>query len=314
MQRGPSREKPILASSGSAGGCGESAPRGVMDDGVESPVAAGAVRCPWYLAARRGEGAWLALGSGLFVTILLGAYLLASARHTAEVEGLGEEFTQGLPRHRAQPCLGRDYGYAGRHRVRQPQVHPGHRLRLRRGTRAESARPQVRRDAPGNVSATLGGHHGRERVAGGVSQQEEERGALLGGRVHLAGTESGRPYHPLRGGQGRHHRAEALEEAARIRTHQLEAIRAVTAEITRELDLMRFSTCLLLARRSWPAPRGDGLPLGAGAGDDGPARLARAGGVAGDHPASGMALREPSPRLGKACSSTSIAPRRTPIR
>jgi len=43
---------------------------------------------PWYLAAGRSEGAWLVLGSGLFVTILLGAYLLASARHTAEVAQL----------------------------------------------------------------------------------------------------------------------------------------------------------------------------------------------------------------------------------
>ena len=40
---------------------------------------------PWYLAARQSGHAWAVLASGLFLTILLGTYLLASARHTAEM-------------------------------------------------------------------------------------------------------------------------------------------------------------------------------------------------------------------------------------
>ncbi len=45
---------------------------------------------PWYLAARQSGQAWAALASGLFLTILLGTYLLASTRHTAEVNRLAD--------------------------------------------------------------------------------------------------------------------------------------------------------------------------------------------------------------------------------
>ncbi|MEI8191976.1 MAG: CHASE domain-containing protein, partial [candidate division NC10 bacterium] len=45
---------------------------------------------PWYLAAKQSGQAWAVLASGLFLTILLGTYLLASARRTAEMSRLAE--------------------------------------------------------------------------------------------------------------------------------------------------------------------------------------------------------------------------------
>ena len=89
---------------------------------------------------------------------------------------------------RAELNLGHDHRLERGDRVRESQVHRGERLHARRGAGTEPPHPQVRGDAPGGVPAAVGDDHGGWRVAGGVPQQEEERPAVLGIGVDLAGS------------------------------------------------------------------------------------------------------------------------------
>ncbi len=192
---------------------------------------------PWYLEARRGEGAWLSLGGGLFMTIFLGAYLLASARHTAQVEELAEDLrkisraieqspasvlitdTQGAIEY-VNPKFTQVTGYSlAEVRGRTPRI-------LKSGRTPLEAYRQL-------WSAIAGGDEWR-----GELHNKKKSGELFWEAASIS---------PVRAPDGRvtHFVAvkediterKRMEDAARIRTHQLEVIRSVTAEITRELDL-----------------------------------------------------------------------------
>ena len=192
---------------------------------------------PWYLAARRSEGAWLVLGSGLFVTILLGAYLLASARHTAEVAQLANSLrtisrateqspasvvitdTQGAIEY-ANPKFTQVTGYAfDEVRGQNPRV-------LKSGEMPEETYRQL-------WATITAGNEWR-----GEFHNKKKNGELFWEAASIS---------PVRSPDGRitHYVAvkediterKRMEEAARIHMHQLEALRAVSAEITQELDL-----------------------------------------------------------------------------
>jgi PAS domain S-box-containing protein len=192
---------------------------------------------PWYLAARRSEGAWLVLGSGLFVTILLGAYLLASARHTAEVANLASSLrtisrateqspasvvitdTQGAIAY-VNPKFTQVTGYAfDEVRGQNPRV-------LKSGEMPEETYRQL-------WATITAGNEWR-----GEFHNKKKNGELFWEAASIS---------PVRNPDGciTHYVAvkediteqKRMEEAAHIRTHQLEVIRSVTAEITRELDL-----------------------------------------------------------------------------
>jgi PAS domain S-box-containing protein len=202
---------------------------------------------PWYLAARRSEGAWLVLGSGLLITILLGAYLLASARHTAEVSRLAEGLrkisraidhspasvvvtdTQGAIEY-VNPKFTQVTGYAfDEVRGRNPRV-------LKSGEMPKETYQQL-------WAAITAGNEWR-----GEFHNKKKNGELFWEAASIS---------PVRGPDGRitHYVAvkediteqKRMEAAARTHIHQLEALRANTADLTRELDLTRLLQ-LLIAR------------------------------------------------------------------
>lgn len=199
---------------------------------------------PWYLAAGRGEGGWLILGSGLFVTVLLGAYLLASARHTDEVSRFAESLrkisraieqspvsvvitdTQGTIEY-INPKCAEISGYSmDEARGRTPRIF-----------KSGEADDATYRDLWATISA------GREWR--GEFHNRKKSGELFWEAASIS---------PVRSPDGRiaHYVAvkediterKRMAEAARIRTHQLEVIRSVTAEITRELDLHTLLTLI----------------------------------------------------------------------
>jgi PAS domain S-box-containing protein len=202
---------------------------------------------PWYVAARRSEGAWLILGSGLFVTILLGAYLLASARHTAEVAQLANSLrtisrateqspvsvvitdTQGAIEY-ANPKFTQITGYAfDEVRGQNPRV-------LKSGEMLEETYRQL-------WATITAGNEWR-----GEFHNKKKSGELFWEAASIS---------PVRSPDGRitHYVAvkediteqKRMEETARIHMHQLEALRTTTADLTRELDLTRLLH-LLIAR------------------------------------------------------------------
>ena len=199
---------------------------------------------PWYLAARRSEGPWLVLGSGFIVTILLGAYLLASARHMAEVAGLASSLrtisrateqspasvvitdTQGAIEY-VNPKFTQVTGYAfDEVRGQNPRV-------LKAGEMPE----ETYRHLWATITA------GKEWR--GEFHNKKKNGELFWEAASIS---------PVRNPDGRitHYVAvkeditdrKRMEEAARIRTHQLEVIRSVTAEVTQELDLYALLTLI----------------------------------------------------------------------
>jgi PAS domain S-box-containing protein len=203
---------------------------------------------PWYVAARRSEGAWLILGSGLFVTILLGAYLLASARHTAEVAQLANSLrtisrateqspvsvvitdTQGAIEY-ANPKFTQITGYAfDEVRGQNPRV-------LKSGEMPEETYRQL-------WATITAGNEWR-----GEFHNKKKSGELFWEAASIS---------PVRSPDGRitHYVAvkediteqKRMEEAARIHMHQLEALRAVSAEITQELNLAQ--TLRLVVQRA----------------------------------------------------------------
>ena len=192
---------------------------------------------PWYLAARRSEGPWLVLGSGLVVTILLGAYLLASARHTADMTRLANSLrtisrateqspasvvitdTQGAIEY-VNPKFTETTGYS------MEEVHGRNPRILKSGETNE----ETYRDLWATITA------GREWR--GEFHNRKKSGDVFWEAASIS---------PVRSADGRitHYVAvkediterKRMEAAVRLRTHQLEIIRSVTAEITRELDL-----------------------------------------------------------------------------
>jgi len=202
---------------------------------------------PWYLVARRSEGAWLVLGSGLFVTILLGAYLLASARHTADVAQLANglrTISRGIEQSPASvvitdmqgaieyvnPKFTQVTGYAfDEVRGQNPRV-------LKSGEMPEEVYRQL-------WATIMAGNEWR-----GEFYNKKKNGELFWEAASIS---------PVRSPDGRitHYVAvkediteqKRMEAAARIHTQQLEALRATTADLTRELELTRLLH-LLIAR------------------------------------------------------------------
>ena len=195
---------------------------------------------PWHLAARRGEAAWLALGSGLFVTVLLGAYLLASARHTAEVEGLAEDLrkiSRAIEQSPASVVITDTQGVIEYVNPKFTQV-TGYTLAEVRGQNPRILKSgQMPPEGYQQLWSTIAGG-GEWR---GEFHNKKKNGELFWEAASIS---------PVRTPDGRvtHYVAvkediteqKRMQKAAEVRTHQLEAIRAVTAEITRELDLHRL--------------------------------------------------------------------------
>jgi PAS domain S-box-containing protein len=192
---------------------------------------------PWYLSARQSERAWIVLGGGLFITVLLGAYLLASARHAAETEGLAEglrKVSRALEQSPASVVITDTQGAIEYVNPKFVQV-TGYTLEEVRGQN-----PRVLKSGkmPEEIyrqlwTAITAGHEWR-----GEFHNKKKNGELFWEAASIS---------PVRGPDGgiTHYVAvkediterKRMEDAARIRTHQLEVIRSVTAEITRELDL-----------------------------------------------------------------------------
>jgi len=197
-----------------------------------------------YLAARQSERAWIVLGGGLLITILLSAYLLASARHAAEAEGLAEGLrkvsrateqspasvvitdTQGAIEY-VNPKFTQVTGYAfDEVRGQNPRV-------LKSGEMPPETYQQL-------WAAIAAGHEWR-----GEFHNKKKNGELFWEAASIS---------PVRSPDRRitHYVAvkediterKRMEEAARIHTHQLEVIRSVTAEITRELELHALLTLI----------------------------------------------------------------------
>ena len=192
---------------------------------------------PWYLAARQSVQAWVVLASGLFLTILLGTYLLASARRTAEVTLLAEDLrkisraveyspaavlitdTQGAIEY-VNPKFTQVSGYdAEEVRGQNPRL-------LKSG---ETPPEEYQR-----LWATI--------TAGGEWRGEFHNKKKNGELVWEAASIS-----PVRSPDGHitHFVAineditekKRIEEAAYTRTRQLDAVRAINMEITQALDL-----------------------------------------------------------------------------
>ena len=191
---------------------------------------------PWYLAARQSGQAWAALASGLFLTILLGTYLLASARHTAEVTRLADSLRKISRAVEHSPAAVVITDTTGAIEYVNPKFTQVSGYDAGGGPRAERPHPEVRRDVPRGVSTAVGHDHRGGGVAGGIPQQEEERGVVLGAYVRLAGEDlEGHITHFVAIKEDITER-KRNEEAARTYI-PLEAIRAVSIEITRELNL-----------------------------------------------------------------------------
>ncbi len=192
---------------------------------------------PWQLSAGQSERAWIVLGVGLFITILLGAYLLASARHAAEMEGLAEglrKVSRALEQSPASVVITDTRGAIEYVNPKFTEI-TGYTMEEARGQnprilKSGETNEATYRDLWVTISA------GREWR--GEFHNRKKGGALFWEAASIS---------PVRSPDGRitHYVAvkediterKGMEEAARVRTHQLEVIRSVTAEITRELDL-----------------------------------------------------------------------------
>lgn len=199
---------------------------------------------PWYLAAKRGEGAWLILGSGLLVTVLLGAYLLASARHTGEVSRFAEslrKISRAIEQSPVSVVITDPRGAIEYVNPKFTQV---------TGYTAEEVRG-------GNPRLLKSGEMAPERYRqlwATLAAGDEWRGEFHNRKKNGELFWEAASISPVRNPDGRvtHYVAvkediterKRIEETARIRTHQLEVIRAVTAEITRELDLHTLLTLI----------------------------------------------------------------------
>ncbi len=123
-----------------------------------------------------------------------------TARGAAIAPLFGRARTKRQPGHHHRP--------RGRHRVRQSQVRPGHRLCQCRGHRCQSAPAQIRPDFARTVRAAVADHHRRRRMARRIPQPAQGRHAVLGSGLDCAHPRRKRHHHPFRRDQGRHHSSQ----------------------------------------------------------------------------------------------------------
>jgi PAS domain S-box-containing protein len=195
---------------------------------------------PWRLAARRGERAWLVLSGGLVVTVLLGAYMLASVRHTVEVERLAEglrKVSRAVEQSPVSVVITDPLGAIEYVNPKFTQV-TGYTFEEVRGQNPRILKSgEMPPDGYRDLWSTI--------AAGGEWRGEFQNKKKTGEIFWEAASIS-----PVRAPDGRvtHYVAvkeditewKRMQTVAAIRTHQLETIRAVTAEVTRELDLRRL--------------------------------------------------------------------------
>jgi PAS domain S-box-containing protein len=239
------RDTTILASAGAEVAAGN-APRfatwiTVVDRSWRLELYAGAR----YLAGKQGERAWIVLGSGLLMTVLLSAYLLGSTRHAAEAEALAEglrKVSRALEQSPASVVITDTQGTIEYINPKCTEV-SGYSMGEARGQtprifKSGETNEATYRDLWTTISA------GREWR--GEFHNRKKSGDLFWETVSIS---------PVRSSDGRitHYVAvkeditegKRMEETARVRTHQLEVIRSVTAEITRELDLYALLTLIV---------------------------------------------------------------------
>ena len=192
---------------------------------------------PWYLADKQSGRAWIVMGVGLLVTILLAAYLLASARHAAEVEELAEhtrKVSRALEQSPASVVITDTQGAIEYVNPKFTEI-TGYAMEEARGRNPRILKSgEMNEETYRNLWATI--------TSGGVWRGEFHNRKKDGELFWEAASIS-----PVRGPDGHitHYVAvkediterKRMEDAARFRAHQLEVIRSVTAEITRELNL-----------------------------------------------------------------------------
>jgi len=192
---------------------------------------------PWHLAARQSEGAWLVLGTGLFVTILLGAYLLASARHTAEVAQLANSLrtiSRATEQSPASVVITNPQGAIEYVNPKFTEI-TGYAFDEVRG---QNPRILKSGEMPAETYQQLWAAITAGNEWHGEFHNKKKSGELFWEAASIS---------PVRSPDGciTHYVAvkediteqKRMEAAARVHTHQLEAIRSVTSEITQELDL-----------------------------------------------------------------------------
>jgi PAS domain S-box-containing protein len=200
---------------------------------------------PWYLAARRSEGPWLVLGSGLLITILLGAYLLASARHTAEVSRLAEglrKISRAIDHSPASVVITDTQGAIEYVNPKFTQV-TGYTFDEVRGQNPRVLKSgEMPEETYRKLWATItAGNEWR-----GELHNKKKNGELFWEAASISPVRSpdARITHYV-GVKEDITEQKRMEAAARVHVHQLEALRATTADLTRELDLTRLLHLLI---------------------------------------------------------------------
>jgi PAS domain S-box-containing protein len=192
---------------------------------------------PWYLASRQSGQAWIVLASGLFLTILLGTYLLASARHTAELARLTDSLRKISRAVEHSPAVVVITDTTGAIEYVNPKFTEV------TGYEAEEVQGQNPRILKSGETPP----EEYQRLWATITAGEEWRGEFHNRKKNGELFWETASISPVRSPDGHITHFVAIkediterkrtEEAARKHALQLEAVRGVSIEITRELDL-----------------------------------------------------------------------------